>query len=39
MEFGFGKHYNNDRTKLPEGNYTDMMKKYNTNEIKASHEN
>ncbi len=39
MDFGFGKFYNNDRSKIPEVNYRDMMKKYNTDEIKASHEN
>jgi hypothetical protein len=30
MELGFGKHYNNDAKKLPEGDYKDMMVKYNT---------
>jgi aspartyl/asparaginyl-tRNA synthetase len=39
MELGFGKFYNNDINKLPEGEYKDMMVKYNTNEIKAAHEN
>ena len=25
MELGFGKHYNNDISTLPEGDYVDMM--------------
>ncbi len=36
---GFNKFYDNNNNKYPEGNYVDMMKKYDTNEIKAYHEN
>jgi len=39
MELGFGKHYENDAQNFPEGDYTLMMDKYKTKEVKASHEN
>ena len=39
LDLGFGKHYGNDKNNFPEGEYRDMMKKYDTTEIKASHEN
>jgi len=30
LELGFGKHYNEDPKLFPEGDYKDMMVKYNT---------
>jgi len=39
IDLGFGKHYGNDSKNFPEGDYKEMMAKYNTTEIKASHEN
>merc|ERR1712159_22478 len=39
MHMGFGKFYNNDMNKFPEGDYVDVANKYNVKEIDNAEEN
>jgi len=38
MHMGFGKFYDNKKENLPEGDYVDLAKKYNVNEIESPEE-